>query len=215
MSYGSGDVSGSTLARPMRIAPKEPAAQPEITMLQTMILAFSLSTDAFAASVAKGARFPNMALGRTVAIALSFGLLEALAPLIGYLLGLQFAGAIENYDHWLAFAILGILGGRMIWKSFTKDDEAEAGQVPTIAAVFATALGTSVDATAVGITLALFSNNIPLTLLAIGAVTFVVTLIGLRLGSLIGERTGKWAELIGGVCLLAIGVNILVTHLTA
>lgn len=184
-------------------------------MLQTLILAFSLSTDAFAASVAKGARFPTMGFARIVAIAFSFGLLEACAPLVGYLLGMQFAGAIEAFDHWIAFTILGFLGGRMIWMSFEENADEIDATMPTVAAVFATALGTSVDATAVGVSLALFSDNIPLTLVTIGAVTLTMTLIGLRLGGVIGERTGKWAERIGGVGLFAIGTKILVSHLTA
>jgi putative Mn2+ efflux pump MntP len=109
-------------------------------MLQTLILAFSLSTDAFAASVAKGARFPNMSFGRIAAIAFSFGALEACAPLVGYLLGMQFAGTIEAFDHWIAFTILGFLGGRMIWISFEEDAEDSDATIPTVAAVFATAL---------------------------------------------------------------------------
>jgi putative Mn2+ efflux pump MntP len=182
-------------------------------MLQTILLAFSLSTDAFAAAVAKGARFPAMAFHRTALIALSFGALEALAPLVGYLLGLQFAGAIEDYDHWIAFIILGGLGIRMIWASFDGESQEEPAAAPALAAVIATALGTSVDATAVGVTLALFSNNIPLTLVTIGVVTFAMTLIGLRLGGVIGERTGKWAEMLGGIGLIAIGAKILASHL--
>lgn len=182
-------------------------------MLQTAILAFGLSTDAFAASIAKGARFPNMSWLRTAGIALGFGALEALAPLIGYLLGRQFAGAIEAYDHWIAFTILGLLGARMVWKSFRPQAETVSGATPTWAVVFATALGTSVDATAAGITLALFTNNIALTLLAIGFVTFAMTLIGMRLGGVIGERTGRRAECLGGIGLMLIGTQILFTHL--
>ena len=145
---------------------------------------------------------------------MGFGFLEALAPLLGYILGLQFAGAIENYDHWIAFLILGFLGARMIWMSFHPDDEPATLVAPTLLAVVATAMGTSIDATAVGITLALFSDNIPVTLAAIGFVTFGMTLIGLRLGGIIGERTGQWAELLGGIGLFLIGLKILVSHLT-
>lgn len=182
-------------------------------MMQTAILAFSLSTDAFAASVAKGARFPNISLARTTGIALGFGTLEALAPLLGYLLGRQFTGVIEAFDHWVAFAILGCLGGRMLWKSCHPETVRTDSLAPSLTAVLATALGTSIDATAVGITLALFSDNIPLTLLAIGMVTFMMTLMGLRLGGAIGERTGRWAEMAGGIGLIAIGANILMAHL--
>jgi putative Mn2+ efflux pump MntP len=184
-------------------------------MLQTAIVAFSLSTDAFAASIAKGARLPGMSFVRTAGIALGFGTLEALAPLLGFLLGKQFAGIIEDVDHWIAFTLLGLLGARMVWKSFRAESATAQAAAPTWGSVLVTALGTSIDAIAIGVTLALFSDNIPLTLLAIGLVTFAMTFIGLRLGGVIGERTGRWAEFAGGIGLAAIGVNILVTHLTA
>ncbi|HEY8579543.1 MAG TPA: manganese efflux pump MntP family protein [Beijerinckiaceae bacterium] len=185
-------------------------------MLQTAIIAFSLSTDAFAASIAKGARFRNLSMLRTTGIALGFGFLEALAPLLGYLLGKQFEGLIADVDHWVAFGLLSVLGARMIWKS-VQDERAEAAPVaaPTWGLVALTALGTSVDASAVGVTLALVSDNIPLTLLAIGFVTFAMTFLGLRLGGLIGEKVGRWAEGIGGVGLAVIGLHILLTHLGA
>ena len=161
-------------------------------MLSTAIIAFSLSSDAFAASIAKGARFPGMSMWRSTGIALGFGVLEALAPLLGYLLGL-----------------------RMMWKSFHPDqEETRSVATPTWGAVALIAMGTSVDATAVGVTLALVSDNIPFTLLAIGLVTFGMTYVGLRLGSLLGERTGRWAEFFGGIGLTMIGAHILVTHLT-
>jgi manganese efflux pump family protein len=184
-------------------------------MLQTIVLAFSLSTDAFAASVAKGARYPDLSFQGSIAIAASFGILEASAPLLGHWLGLQFASVIADYDHWLAFTILGALGIRMIWKSFQFGQSFESSAAPTVAAVFATAIGTSIDATAIGLTLAFFGSSIPLILFIIGAVTFVMVLIGLNLGGIVGGRYGKWAEFAGGLGLIAIGANILVTHLSA
>jgi putative Mn2+ efflux pump MntP len=184
-------------------------------MLQTLIIAFGLSTDAFAASIAKGARFPGMSLPRVGGIALGFASFEALAPLIGFLLGSQFASVIEDVDHWIAFGLLGLLGGRMVWKSFHAEPEEQGAAVPTWSAVVVTALGTSIDAIAVGITLALLSDNIPLTLMTIGLVTFAMTFVGLRLGGLIGARTGRIAEFAGGIGLALVGVNILITHLTA
>lgn len=182
-------------------------------MLQTVVIAFSLSTDAFAASVAKGARYPSMSVMRRIGIAFGFGALEALAPLIGYFLGLQFASFIEDVDHWLAFIILGLLGARMVWKSYQDGEEETSSLPPSWAAVAATAAGTSVDATAVGVTLALISDNIPSILIAIGLVTFGMTLIGLRLGGVIGLRIGRYAEFAGGLGLVVIGANILATHL--
>jgi manganese efflux pump family protein len=193
--------------------PSATAGLTRIFVLQTMFLALSLSADAFAAAIAKGARYPSMSLTRVAAIAFSFGALEGLAPLIGYILGKQFAGLIEGADHWIAFSILGFLGVRMIWGSFFPDEEGDTASAPTVAAVFATALGTSVDATAVGITLALFTQSLPTTLAAIGGVTFVMAFIGLRLGGIIGNRTGRWAEFLGGIGLIAIGSKILQAHL--
>ena len=182
-------------------------------MIQTMILAFSLSTDAFAASIAKGAKYPLISLGKKLSIAAGFGILEAIAPLIGFLLGKQFENSIEDYDHWIAFGLLSILGARMIWKSFHSDGDKSVGVNPSWTAVIVTALGTSVDATAVGLTLALLSDNIPMTLLAIGIVTFMMTLMGLQLGGKIGEKFGQWVELAGGIGLIAIGTNTLITHI--
>jgi putative Mn2+ efflux pump MntP len=188
---------------------------PDSHMLQTAVIAFSLSTDAFAASIAKGARYPGMSGWRTLGIALGFGVLEAIAPLIGYLLGVQFAGMIEAVDHWIAFGVLGLLGIRMLWKSLGPGEDEAPMMLPTWSAVIATAAGTSVDATAVGVSLAFASNNIPVTLIAIGLVTFGMTLIGLRLGGVIGTKVGRWAEFLGGLGLVAIGINILLTHLKA
>jgi len=182
-------------------------------ILQSTVIAFSLSSDAFAASIAKGAKFSGISVNRALLIALGFGLFEALAPLIGYLLGQQFAAVIADYDHWAALLLLGLLGARMIWRSYGDDDgETASPAAPGWIAVLVTALGTSIDATIVGVTLALVSDNIPLTLFMIGFVTFAMTFIGLRLGGVIGARAGKLAEFLGGVGLVAIGVNIFVTH---
>jgi putative Mn2+ efflux pump MntP len=183
--------------------------------VQTLVLAFALSTDAFAASLAKGARFPGLAINRSLAIAFGFGALEALAPLLGYALGQQFADMIADVDHWIAFLLLGFLGLRMMSKSFSDNGDAEAALAPSWSAVAVTAMGTSVDATVVGVTLALVSDNIPLTIISIGVVTFAMTFIGLRVGGVAGKRAGKWAEFAGGLGLAAIGANILFTHLTA
>ncbi len=182
-------------------------------MLQTTVLAFSLSTDAFAASIAKGAKHPEISSLRKLLIAGGFGFAEAIAPFIGYLLGQQFQQYIEDFDHWIAFGLLGLLGARMVWKSLHPEHDVETTTNPSWAAVVITAAGTSIDATAVGLTLALVSNNIPLTLLAIGLVTFGMTLMGLHLGGRIGERFGRKVEFVGGVGLVLIGVNILRQHI--
>lgn len=181
-------------------------------MLAILILAFSLSADAFAASIAKGARFRDLSLAKALAIALAFGLFEALAPLVGYLLGLQFQSAIDAFDHWVAFGLLGALGLRMIWKSFQDEQGEVAEAAPSFGSVLVVAAGTSIDATLVGVTLALLAINIALTLATIGVVTFAMCLIGLRLGGYLGARTGSWAEFLGGLGLIAIGGQIFLSH---
>ena len=181
-------------------------------MLQILILAFSLSADAFAAAIAKGARFRDLPLQRALTIALGFGLFEALAPLIGYLLGLQFQNVIDAFDHWIALGLLGALGLRMIWKSFHMPADEIKETAPSAGSVLATAAGTSIDATLVGVTLVFFGVNIALTLATIGVVTFGMAFIGLRLGGYIGARTGSWAEFLGGLGLIAIGAQIFLSH---
>jgi putative Mn2+ efflux pump MntP len=182
--------------------------------LQMTVLAFSLSADAFAASMAKGARYSALPIDRSLVIALGFGLLEGLAPLVGYLLGQSFAGVIAELDHWVAFGLLGALGLRMVWASLRTEAVATASRAPALAAIAVTAVGTSVDAMAVGVTLALVSDSVWLTIGTIAVVTFVMTFIGLRLGRVAGARVGRIAELAGGLGLLAIGSTILYSHLT-
>ncbi len=183
-------------------------------MLQLTVLAFSLSADAFAASIAKGVKFPRMSLARAAGIAFGFGVVEALAPLLGYGVSTQFAEGAEAYDHWIAFAILAFLGARMLCAGFGSHARQAGGLSPTWGAVLATALCTSIDAAAVGLTLPFLSLSIPLALFGVGIATFTMTFMGLRLGVVIGAHFGQWAERAGGVGLIAIGAHILVTHLS-
>ncbi len=182
-------------------------------MLQVLILSFSLSADAFAASVAKGAGFPRLPFRQKAGIALGFGVFEAVTPLFGFFLATWFAAEIAAVDHWIAFAILGGLGMRMLWKSSRPAAVSGYPSRVTWSVVAATAAGTSMDAAAVGVTLAVVGDNLALTLVTIGVVTFLMALIGLRLGGIAGERGGRCAEFLGGLGLIAIGTNILATHL--
>lgn len=183
--------------------------------LQMVVLAFSLSGDAFAAALAKGARHPDLPFHRSLLIALAFGVLEALAPLLGWLAGRELAGVIGDIDHWIAFALLGVLGARMVWRGLHAQEEADQLAHPTWFAVAATAVGTSIDATVVGVTLALVGGHMAMTVATIGFVTFGMTLLGLRIGRLAGLRIGRAAELLGGLGLIAIGSSILLQHLAA
>ena len=185
-----------------------------MTPLAILILSLSMSTDAFAAAVARGAAH-RPAWPVALKWGLVFGLVEATTPLIGYGLGLLAAGYVQAVDHWIAFALLGLVGGHMIRESFEAPDE-DAAETPRRAGpagLVLTAIGTSIDAAAVGVGLAFIGVNIWVVAAAIGVSTFILTSIGLRIGGAVGTRFGKRAELLGGIALIVIGTLILADHM--
>ncbi len=183
--------------------------------LAIIVLSISMSTDAFAAAVARGAAH-RPSLADTFKAALLFGVIEAITPLVGWALGSLASGFVESIDHWIAFGLLGAVGGSMIWQATRASDQADDNE-PRKAGLWAlvgTALGTSIDAGAVGVGLALIDANIWIIAASIGFSTFLLTAIGMRIGKAIGVRFGKMAELLGGVALIAIGALILFDHLS-
>ena len=178
------------------------------------VLSLSMSTDAFAAAVGRGAsRRPDWR--SAVKAGAVFGVIEAITPLIGWTLGLLAAGLVEQIDHWIAFGLLGAVGGKMIWEAL-KPAEAEDNAAPARSgpwALIAMAIGTSIDAAAVGVGLAFLGANIWVIALSIGFTTFILTTIGMLIGRAVGARFGKAAEFVGGVALIALGTMILLEHL--
>jgi putative Mn2+ efflux pump MntP len=191
--------------------------QPELLMsfLPVLFLAFSMSSDAFAAAVGKGARLHRPSLGEALRTGLIFGSIEAVTPVIGWLLGKGASHFIAAFDHWIAFGLLSVIGGKMIWDSLRRDEEEEKPRRHTLAALCVTAIGTSIDALAVGVTLALIGASIIVNALAIGAATFTMVTIGILTGRYLGEKFGRYAEAGGGVVLIVIGVKILLEHVLA
>lgn len=181
--------------------------------LAIIVLSLSMSTDAFAAAVARGAAH-RPSLSETLKAALMFGVIEAITPLLGWALGSVASGFVESIDHWIAFGLLGAVGGNMIWQATRAADESEADDPRKggLWGLIGTALGTSIDAGAVGVGLALIDANIWIIAASIGFSTFLLTAIGMRIGKAIGIRFGKLAELLGGVALIAIGALILFEH---
>jgi manganese efflux pump family protein len=185
------------------------------------LLALSMSADAFAASIARGATTrPNFA--GAVRGGLVFGIVEAITPILGWAVGIAASGFVGAIDHWIAFAILGAVGARMIWEALTRDEaeeeeeEAEAAPPRSLRGMLTLvllAVGTSIDAAAVGVTLALVGENILTIAAAIGLATFVMTTIGLSIGRMAGAKLGSAVEVIGGVVLIGIGTVILLEHL--
>jgi manganese efflux pump family protein len=178
------------------------------------VLSLSMSTDAFAASVGRGASHRPNLVGALKAGAV-FGVIEAATPVIGWALGLIAAGMVEKVDHWIAFGLLAAVGARMVWEGLqpAEADEADKPARGGRLALVATAVGTSIDAAAVGVGLAFLGANIWVIALSIGLTTFVATTIGMLIGKVVGRRFGKAAELVGGVALILIGALILAEHM--
>lgn len=185
-----------------------------MTPIAIAVLSLSMSADAFAASVGRGAAH-RPRFGTAVRNGIVFGVIEAITPLIGWGLGLLAAGLVEQIDHWIAFGLLGAVGGKMLWEAFqpvAEGDDVRAARRGLLALV-ATAVGTSIDAAAVGVSLAFIGANIWIIAASIGFTTFVATTIGMLIGKAVGVRFGKVAEGLGGVALIVIGLTILLEHL--
>jgi putative Mn2+ efflux pump MntP len=186
-----------------------------MTYLSVILLALSMSSDAFAAALGKGAVLDRPQFREALRTGAIFGTIEAITPLIGWGLGRAASRYIAAFDHWVAFGLLVIIGGKMIWDSFQRDENDERPQRHSFWVLAVTAVGTSIDAMAVGVTLALIGANILVNALAIGTATFIMTTIGVMVGRLLGTRFGKYAEGMGGVILILIGANILAQHLAS
>ncbi len=195
-----------------------------MSVLSLFLIALGLSVDAFAAAVGRGtadtggrgAAAGHPHVGLALRTGLIFGLVEMIMPVIGFGLGTAFSGVVEDIDHWIAFALLTGVGGHMAWHAFQTKDEDEAPRGNgSLLALIATAIGTSIDAMAVGISLALLDVDILIAAPIIGLTTFVVASFGMWAGKMIGERVGHWAEVAAGVGLTLLGCGILYTHMMA
>ncbi len=180
--------------------------------LATAVLAFSMSADAFAATLAKGAALDRPKLAEALRTGLLFGLVEATTPVIGWVCGRAASGFIDAIDHWIAFTLLALLGARMLWQSVRRSAAQEKPRRHPLGVLLATAVGTSLDALAVGVTLAFIDADILVAALAIGLATFTMGTLGILLGRIAGGKFGRVAEALGGIGLIAIGTKILIEH---
>lgn len=178
-------------------------------------MALSLSMDAFAVSVADGARTRQQRLGRAFQLALTFGLFQALMPLIGWMVGLGFKDLISSADHWIAFGLLGLVGGRMIYADIGGKGEDEPQHlVPRgMATLLVLAVATSIDALVVGFSLT-FLESIFMPVFVIGLVTFFLCVAGAHLGQKYSHVAKGRVQAIGGAILIGIGIKILIEHLS-
>ena len=187
-----------------------------MSLLELFILSVGLSMDAFAVAICKGLGMRRATLKNACLVGLYFGLFQAGMPLIGYLLGRQFAGYITDYDHWIAFGLLVFLGLRMIKEAFDKKEEeaCECGQADLRCRVMLVlAVATSIDALAVGVSLAFLQVDILPAVCLIGLITFLLSIAGVKIGNVFGVKYKSKAEVAGGMILIAIGLKILLEHL--
>ena len=182
-------------------------------LVELFLLAVGLSMDAFAVSVCKGLSTQKLKWKHYLTIGLWFGGFQALMPTIGYFLGSTFEAYITSVDHWVAFVLLGIIGGNMIREALSKDEDKLDGSL-AFKTMLLLAIATSIDALAVGITFAFLPGTriVPAVAL-IGSITFVFSAAGIRLGNVFGLHYKRKAEFAGGVILILLGTKILLEHL--
>ena len=186
---------------------------------ELLLLALGVSMDAFAVSICKGLCMKKATLKASCTCGVWFGGFQAIMPLTGFLLGSLFAQAIQAVDHWVAFGLLGLIGFNMLKEAFDKDTDVDAcpadGEVDlSVKTMFVMAVATSIDALAVGISLAMAGDvNIFMAVTLIGLFTFGMSAVGVQIGNVFGSRFEKKAQLAGGVILVALGCKILLEHL--
>ncbi len=182
-----------------------------MSLIELFLIGISLSMDAFAVSICKGLSIGEVKPKHLLLAGVWFGGFQALMPLIGYFLGSTFEQYVTSYDHWVAFILLGVIGGSMIKESREKDSEQNSSFAFTTMLVLAVA--TSIDALAVGITFAFLGVNIVAAVSIIGVTTFIFSAIGIKVGSVFGIKYKSKAELFGGIVLICLGTKILIEHL--
>jgi putative Mn2+ efflux pump MntP len=185
--------------------------------ISLILLAFGLAADAFAVSIGQGAASKTHPLRTALAVGFAFGAAQAIAPLIGWSLGLVAAGFIEAWDHWIAFTLLALIGAKMIWEGNKKDPPGEASdpgkeRLAGAGTLFTLAVATSIDAAAAGITLPTLGAEIVVSIATIGIVTFALSFAGVWIGRTGSRIIGPNAEIIGGIILIVIGAKVLFDH---
>ena len=179
---------------------------------ELFLLAVGLAMDAFAVAVCKGLSLRQLKVRHALLVGLWFGAFQALMPALGYALGSAFAGLIQSIDHWVAFVLLCIIGGNMV-REGVKGDAEDCDPSLAFGTMLMLAVATSIDALAVGITFAFLNVPILAAVALIGAITFAISALGVKIGNLFGARYKSRAEIFGGAVLILIGTKILLEHL--
>lgn len=180
-----------------------------------LIIAIGLAMDAFAVSISSGLAIKKIRIGHAFRIAFFFGAFQALMPVVGWLAGLGLKDFISAIDHWIAFILLSVIGGKMIYESTFLDEEKEEKDTLNIYILLVLSIATSIDALAVGLTLSFLNVDIASPAIIIGLVTFLLSFAGVYIGDRFGHFFESKIEILGGLILIGIGIKILIQHLTA
>ena len=180
--------------------------------IEILLISIGLAMDAFAVSVCKGLAMKKMSWKKAIIIGLYFGIFQAVMPVIGYFLGTTFEKFITNVDHWVAFILLVGIGINMVKEAFDKESENRNDNVD-VKTMLVLSIATSIDALAIGITFACLKIHIVMPVITIGLITFIISVIGVKIGNQFGDKYGKKAEIMGGVILILLGIKILLEHL--
>jgi putative Mn2+ efflux pump MntP len=183
-------------------------------LIAVFFIAIGLAMDAFSVCISAGICIPEIKAGHYIRLALTFGFFQFLMPLIGYAAGVTVEPVIKSYDHWIAFALLCYIGGKMIHEGLKKkSDECETRDPSRGKTLLILAIATSIDALAVGLSFGVLSKPIIVPAIIIGVVCIAFSALGVLIGKKAGELVGKKGEIIGGLCLIAIGAKIILEHL--
>lgn len=176
------------------------------------IVAIALSMDSFAVSLSNGLSIKKLSAFKILIIASFFAFFQAFMPLLGWLSGMGIENYIESIDHWIAFILLSIIGGKMIYEGITSQNEHQTKSFK-YSSIVSESIATSIDAFVVGISFSILDIAIVNSVIIIGIVTFIFSILGLYLGKYLGKKIGKPAEILGGIILIGIGSKILIEHL--
>lgn len=182
-------------------------------IITIILLAIGLSFDSFAVSVCSGLNLPQIRFFQAAKMAIFLALFQGFMPLIGWLVGNSMKSLIEPVDHWIAFGLLSLIGGKMVIESFLSSETREIKNPLHIKVILMLSLATSIDALAVGFSFAAFLDKILIAVFIIGLVTFIASMLGILLGKKTGPKLTRYAELMGGLILIFIGARIMIEHL--
>ncbi|MBK3517707.1 manganese efflux pump MntP [Carboxylicivirga marina] len=182
-------------------------------LITLLLLACALAMDSFAVSITAGLSLKQFNATTMSRISVTFALFQGLMPVIGWSLGTNFAAAISRYDHWIVFALLCFIGGKMIYDAIQQHEQAHCINIYSKRTICSLAIATSIDALAVGFTFSLLEVDIVFSAFIIGLMTFIFSFAGLTIGLKLGSIFQRKVEFIGGLLLIAIGTKVLITHL--